>query len=336
MYIIRTDSMKIRDDFQASLEFVDDNTGEYVYLGNRIDTAGYRYRSFWQANTSCDDCGQPIYRRYYPSDTTYKWWDGQTANCLTTFLRDSLSVVGGSLSVDCNGALSPLQDIDNCFLVNTDTTINDTARATKLILVDQDPSNNEFSDSLELDIMRAIAWNEYAGSEDERHCSEPYNPQWNNYWDHVITGQDTCFETLYPCENIRSSATGTMQMLRSVWARVFDGSSEGLEPDGYFISTWDSLAWNWKINVFNGKYIHQVSLFSHFRPEQAEWDSLYFPSNDYTPNTPNQEDLATYGYKEGATKMRYVKNEEIWKDSVMTFPYIVGVRRWKDTRPWED
>ena len=334
MYIIRTDSMIISEDFDASLEFVDDNTGEYVYLGNRIDSAGYRYRSFWVSNTSYDEPSLQIrYERNYPTDSTFLWWDGETTNCLTTFLRDSLYVVGGSLSVDCNGALSPIQDIDNSFLVNTDTTINDTARATKLILVDQDPPNNLFSDSLELDIMRAIAWKEYAGSNDTRHCSDPYNPQWNNYWDHVISAQDTCIETRFPCENIGSTATGTMQILRSYWENVFLGIDETPLPETYFQCSWDSLAWNWGINIFNGRYIiHDVN-FEKMTDTQDGWDSLYFPSNDYTPDEPNREDLSSYGYYEGWPTMQFV-TEENWKKRVLKHDYVVKVRRYKDQKPW--
>jgi len=340
--VIRTDSMKISEDFEVSLEFVDDNTGEYVYLGNRIDSARYRYRSFWVANTSCDDCGQPTYRRYYPSHTTYNWWDGQTTDCLTTFLRDSLYVVGGSLSVDAVGALSPLQDIDNSFLVDTDTTINDTARATKLILVDQDPPNSSFSDSLELDIMRAIAWNEYAGSNDHSHCDNPYNPQWNNYWDHVISGQDTCFETLFPCENIGSSATGTMQMIRSIWECVFNESCEGAEPPGYYEISWDSLAWNWQLNLINAYYIYFTDYMNYRvrrHPEQSTWDSLCVLCDpaDPLPEYPNKEDLVTYGYKNGSGKMRSVTKEN-WVEKMEEDDgkYVRDVRRWKYEKPWEN
>jgi len=103
-------------------------------------------------------------------------------------------------------------------------------------------------------------------------------------------------------ENTRSTATGTMQMLRGTWERVFRGSAFIGEPPGYFACKWDSLAWNWKINVFNGKYVHQKSMFYRINnpkyPQNA-WDSLYFPSSDYTPDIPNKEDLATYGFKEG-------------------------------------
>jgi hypothetical protein len=242
--------------------------------------------------------------------------------------------VGGSLSVDAVGALSPLENIDNSFEVSTDTVINDTARATKLIIVDRDPPNSNFSDSLELDIMRAIAWKEYAGSEDERHCEGHYNPQWNNYWDDVITGQDTCFETLYPCENISSSATGTMQIVRYWWENVFLGIDDTPLPDTYFLCSWDSLAWNWGINIYNGRYIiHDVN-FEKMTDEQDDWDSLYFPSNDYTPDEANREDLSSYGYYEGWPTMRFVTKEN-WGERVEDHDYVVNVRRFKDQKPWE-
>ncbi|UCC78545.1 MAG: hypothetical protein JSW64_09685 [Candidatus Zixiibacteriota bacterium] len=339
MLIIRTDSMKIRDDFKASLKFVDDITGQSIFVGDRIDSAGYRYRSFWVSNTSYNKPSLQIrYDRDYPSDTTFRWWDGQTANCMTTFLRDSLYVVGGSLSVDCSGVLSPIENINNSFAVNTDTVINDTARATKLIIVDRDPPNLPFFDSLGYDILRAIGWKEGAGSNDTTHC-RPYNHQWNNYWDHVVTGQDTCFETLFPCENIKSTATGTMQMLRSLWEPIFNGSNEQYQPQGYFISSWDSLAWNWKINIFNGKWIYFVDTFYHINltnppNPQRNWDSLYFPASDYTPDSTNKEDIATYGYYQGVTKMKKIKTQEDWDNTILKNDYVVNVRRFKDTMPW--
>ncbi len=37
MYIIRTDSMIISEDFDASLEFVDDNTGNKRFIPNVLD-----------------------------------------------------------------------------------------------------------------------------------------------------------------------------------------------------------------------------------------------------------------------------------------------------------
>jgi len=126
-------------------------------------------------------------------------------------------------------------------------------------------------------------------------------------------------------------------MLRGTWERVFRGSAFIGEPPGYFACKWDSLAWNWKINVFNGKYVHQKSMFYRINnpkyPQNA-WDSLYFPSSDYTPDIPNKEDLATYGFKEGVSLMLLVKDSTAWNATIKENPYINNVRRYKDRRPW--
>ncbi len=335
--IIRTDSMKISQDFVASLYFKDDFSGNRISVDGRIDSAGYRYSSFWISNTSYSSAPSlhKRFSRHYPSDSAYLWWNDSTYNAATTFWRDSLYVVGGSLSVACVGALEPIPDIDNRFTATTDTVINDTTRATKVILVDSDPLNQPFIDSLGSDIIRAIAWVEWAGSNDHSHCDNPYNPRYNNYWDNVISGQDTCFETKHPCENIESTATGTMQMVRTVWQDAFSGPQ--YIPGGYYQASWDSIAWNWNINIFNGKYIYWTDNFFRINlliNPQRNWDSLYLPESDYTPDLRNKEDLSVYGYKLGTTKMMAIKDSLTWVNSVMNFFYVNQTRQHKHERPW--
>ena len=341
---LRTDSMKIRDDFKASLEFTDDFTGDYVYLGDRIDSAGYRYRSFWVANSNLSNTEMHnTYNRFNPSDTTFLWWDGQTTNCLTTFLRDSLYVVGGSLSVDCVGALSPLQDINNSFRVSTDTIINDDTTATMLILIDKDPINDSISNWLESDRARAIAWREYAGSADRNHCHEEsrYNERWNHYWDLFIRSNgDTCFDTRTPCENALGTDTGIMQIFRTIWETTFDTTEHwGEYPATFTICSWDSLAWNWRICIDNGRWILNDAMPFKMREEQKEWpDSCSFADCDSVPTIANKEDLSNYGYHAGETRMRALKNQEIW-DKKIFHPetlleidfadYVKMVRRYK-------
>jgi hypothetical protein len=255
--------------------------------------------------------------------------------------RDSLYVVGGSLSVDCVGALKEIPDIDNSFTVTTDEEIEGEMQATKLIIVDQDPPNDLFYDSLGTDIIRAIAWVEYAGSNDTTHCDGNYNEQWNNYWDHVIVGQDTCYETKFPCENIASTATGTMQMIRyKLWEPAF--GRPDYFPPGYFQVSWDSLAWSWKINVFNGKFIYFIDNFARMTPEQKTWPlvcELCDPA-DSVPLYPNQEDLSTYGYHEGANAMRQI-NSDNWLQIMKSnedegAKYVRKVRGSKYAKEWED
>jgi hypothetical protein len=255
------------------------------------------------------------------------------------FWRDSLYVVGGSLSVVCVGALNEIPNIDNRFSVNTDSVINDTMRATKLIIVDEDPPNSFFSDSLQHDIIRAIAWVEYAGSNDATHCDGHYNPRWNNYWDDVIMEEDTCIETKYPCENIGSTATGTMQIIRTVWEPAFNRPD--YFPGGYIQASWDSLTWSWAINVFNGRFIYFVDNFTRMTREQRDWDSVCVLCDpaDTIPLYPNKEDLSTYGYHEGASAMRQITSEnwlQVMKSAVDEGAiYVRSVRRSKYAREWQ-
>ncbi len=258
-----------------------------------------------------------------------------------TFWRDSLYAVGGSLTVACEGYLTPVENINNCFNIDTDSTINDTTTIpTRLILIDSDPSNQMFLDSLQYDIVKTIAYYEWAGSSDSRHCDDPYNSQYNNYWDNVIDEGDTCIETRFPCENRYSTATGTMQMLRGTREKLFNGSFVGGgDTTGFIGCSWDCLAWNWKINVFNGKWVYITDMFHYINKDtnpQRNWDSLYTPASDYSPDSTNKEDIAVYGYHLGSTKMKAIRTQSDWNDKVVEDEYVNNVRRYKDEKPWED
>jgi hypothetical protein len=252
--------------------------------------------------------------------------------------HDSLYAIGGMLTMECRGKLKPIPNIDNRFLVTSDTLKpNGDSVQTKRILIDRDPPNSLFLDSLHYDIIKAIAWIEYAGSNDTRHCHNPYNPHYNNYWDHVIAQGDTCIDSLTPCENIASTATGTMQMLRGTWERVFNGSMPD-EPLGYTRCIWDSLAWNWKANIHNGKYIHFANNPAHFQSYKKQWDSICVMCNpaDSLPLYKNREDLSTYGYKNGSNAMRQVTAEN-WVTVMKSKEgkYVRDVRGGKHSTPWQ-
>jgi hypothetical protein len=81
-------------------------------------------------------------------------------------------------------------------------------------------------------------------------------------------------------------------MLRSVWAPAF--AKANYIPSGYYRCIWDSLAWSWKINVLNGRFIYFTDNFYRINQPtnpQRNWDSLYLPATDYSPDRPNKEDL---------------------------------------------
>jgi hypothetical protein len=256
-------------------------------------------------------------------------------------LGDSLSVVGGSLTVAGVGAMSPIPNIDNRFTATTDTVINDTSRATKVIMVDQDPLNQSFIDSLASDIIRAIAWVEYAGSNDHSHCDDPYNAQWNNYWDTFVGSQgDTCLDTRFPCENRWGLDTGIMQLYRTTWETVFDSSGhQGEYPQTFTVCRWDSLAWNWQLNIDNGSWIMTDAMPHKMTRSQKMFpDSCSFADCDSVPTQPNKEDLSTYGFHAGEGNMRRLIDEVTWNTYIFNPPtpldadyadYVKLVRRYK-------
>jgi len=120
--------------------------------------------------------------------------------------------------VDCNGALSPLLNIDNTFMVSTDTIVNNDTITTKLILVDQEAPQSLISEHLTDDIIRAMAYQE---------------SNWHNYLNH------------YPLEHHQYTMTGMMQISRYWWENVFNATTERDYEPGFWEGTWDSLSWNW-------------------------------------------------------------------------------------------
>ncbi len=339
---IRSDSMKIAHDVKVSLYFENDADGAKVAPTDVIDSVGYKYKSRWIGSEDVwnEQVRLDTFYRAYPAESLiYKWWNKIAPNYEYVFSRDSLYVVGGELTIACKGALKPVPNINNSFSVDTDTLspYGFNVLKTKRILIDRDPSNALFLDSLEHDIIKAIAWQEYAGSNDFRRCHNPqYNPRYNNYWDDRITGADTCRDRKTPCENIWSSATGTMQMLRYTWQSAFN--SPNYIPQGYYRAKWDSLAWNWKINVFNGKFIYFKDNFFRLNnnEEQREWDSTCTcASSDTIPESPNKEDLAVYGYTYGFYGQDSLTANN-WKDVMESAAgyYVRAVRRFKDDQPW--
>jgi len=352
--------MKVAKDLKVGLTFIGDNTSMLVdpTADSLVACAGYKYKSRWTANENRPQRWQKTYYRQYPRiDSLYKWWNGSISKCCSIFKRDSLYVVGGKLSILSKGKLKPIIDendsimpIDNKFVLTTDTlaTSNHKYLYTKRILIDRDPIDSIFLDSLQYDIIRALAWVEKAGTNDTRRCHEHlndgnhYNPLYNNYWDDFINSQgDTCHDNHLPCENTWSGATGTMQMVRSVWKTAFLDSMR--VPRGYVaICSWDSLAWNWGINIRNGKYIFLRDNYHEIRKHSniAKWDSVCVncSTEDSIPEYPNKEDLSSYIYNQG-NKILSTIDENKW-DSVMTAEtdgaiYVRNVRGSKHVKPWE-
>jgi len=285
-------------------------------------------------------------------------WDNITDDCHVTFNRDSLYAVGGLLAMESKGKLKPVYDIrdslakiDNSYKVVTDSiTPSGDSIKTKRILIDRDPANSFFLDSLEHDIIKAIAWVEYAGSNDQRHCHEHrqggvyYNPQYNDYWDDFVDSQgDTCPDSKTPCENTISSATGTMQITRRWWEAYFLNSPPRIDDTSYVRVKWDSLAWNWGICIRNGKFIHDVYMPNRFKPEQKKFpDSCSYSECDTVPKKKNKEDLKTYAYYTNETMMREILTDDDWDEIIGKDPpateeakYVYNVRKYTYQKPWE-
>jgi hypothetical protein len=267
------------------------------------------------------------------------------------FNHDSLYAVGGKLTIECLGKVrqDTLYKLNNKFRVVTDTLAanhTDTLR-TKRILIDKDPTNAMFGERLDSDRAKAIAWQEYAGSSDQNHCHEHrnggiiYNPHFNNYWDIFIDTQaDTCIDSLTPCENAQGTDTGILQIYRTIWETTFDSTQHQREyPRTFQICKWDSLAWNWQINIKNGKWIFGEAMPSKMFGDQKDFpDSCSYADCDSVPDTANQEDLENYGYHAGAPKMKRIKTTADWKkyinnptdpDDIKFAKYIRLVRRYR-------
>jgi hypothetical protein len=310
---IRSDSMKVAKDPKVYLCFYDDAKQTPVLSAANVDSAGYKYKSRWTANEGVSEA--EYFRQFPPAPQTYRMWDTLADSCLVTFRHDSLYAVGGKLTVECKGALRHVDFIDNSFKVVTDSLPFGTTDSIQMkkILIDKDPANALFLDSLQYDIIKAIAWQEYAGYLDPIHCHNPnYNPRYNNYWDDRINGSDTCYDTHTPCENTAGTATGTMQIERTQFYKVFAGLV--VVPSGYSRCLWDSLAWNWKINIHNGKYIFSPYNRYYMNGDQKTWDSVCVSCNpsDPVPRFPNREDLSSYGYNQGVTAMAKDLDRNNW------------------------
>lgn len=111
-------------------------------------------------------------------------------------------------------------------------------------------------------------------------------------------------------------------------------------PGGYYRCIWDSLEWNWRINIANGEYIYFTHNFYFINKdkEQRNWDSTCTQcrESDSIPKYPNKEDLSIYGYKNGVGYMDTITAEN-W-EAVMNDPvqgdYVRKVRGSKYAKLW--
>jgi len=342
---IRTDSMKIRDSLVVGLRIYSDDDGDELMSTECIEIAGYKYKSKWVANENLDkpEMHEPYYRQYPRTGDTL-WWDGNSMHNSVTFPRDSLYVIGGDLKIQCLAKAHPWLDIKNEAYLTTDSIApSGDSIAMLWIRVDQDPSKSLFKNYLANDRARAIAWEEYGGSADRDHCHEGgnFNPRWNNYWDTFIeTDGDTCYDTRTPCENAVGEDTGIMQIYRDTWESTFDSSAhQGEYPQTFIVCGWDSLAWNWWINIDNGVWIFEEAMPHKMRREQLIWpESCSYANCDSVPDQPNREDLSNYGYHAGETDMRAIYTTALWEkkinnpkttEDIEQANYIKRVRRYK-------
>ncbi len=299
--LISHDSMKVAEDVRACVRFVDDISGTQVMAKYLIDTIGYR--SKWVAN---ENYIAETYWRSFPAGGEYKSaTEPYDKDCSAVFDKDLLYAVGGKLSIDALGSLNPVAHMDNGFSVTTDTlnTAGDTF-ATKLILIDRDPENEQLIDSLKTDRMRAIAYVE--GARTISYGGHQPQLRYNHYWNDTGT----------PCENGQGTDTGIMQICRTPdWESWFATGSN--LPAGYVVGTWDSLAWNWNTNIENGRYILNTYMPNRFTSQQLLFpDSCSFASCGYFPESKNKEDLKTFGYHKGDPFMRKITGNSEWREYI--------------------
>jgi len=171
------------------------------------------------------------------------------------------------------------------------------------IRMDEDPSNADFSSQLGLDIIRALAWKEGAVG----------YPGWSHYDGNGQPRQS-------------GGDWGIIQINKQSWENWFNSS--GNTPSGYTVAKWNVMAWNWKTHIVNGKYIHQTYMHEKQTSTQKTW-----PETAVDKNTPNREDLATYGYHNGEGPMRSATSGS-WVDDVVGSDYTQDVRTYKSSQPW--
>jgi hypothetical protein len=334
------ETMMLQSDIGIRLRLRHDGSGNEISPDGLVDSAGYKYKSRWTANANLPPSQQKKYFRHYPADDSYLWWDGARGNCQVDIFRWNLYAVGGELTLEAIGALNPVPNINNSFHEVTDSIApNDDSIRTKKILIDSDPPNFSFSQYLETDQSRAIAWQEYAGSADPAHCHNPYNPQWNHYWDDRINGADTCPDSKTPCENRWGLDTGVMQIWRTTWEGTIEGSVAGHYPAVRHQAKWDSLAWSWKVNIEDGRWIFEEAMPYVMTSQQKQFpDSCSYADCDSVPDIANQVDLATYGYHAGEGNMQRITTQKLWNgyinnptDSteIERASYVKWVRRYK-------
>jgi len=325
--VIKHDSMKVRDDMALSLKIINDAPGREWTVNDKVASAAYKYKSVWVSSENFDPL--PYYRQHPLLDTSYIRWNGTAQNCQVTIDNDALYAVGGMLTIECRGYLDSVPRIDNSFFVRTDTLGPDSSwLPTKRVLIDADPTNSLFRDYFLRDRIRAVAWNEGAGIDPYPPHEHGYN-RWNHYWP----------DTQTPCENRRSTATGIMQMLRRWWWEYFEGSPHF--PDtGYTKVTWDSLGWNWRICIRNGKFIHDVYYANRYKPEQKLFpDSCSYGDCGLSPKKKNKEDLRTYAYTTNLDMMQAIQTDTDWNRKIRDATtreaiYVKDVRRYTYEKPW--
>ena len=165
----------------------------------------------------------------------------------------------------------------------------------------RETEKNRYSDALGKDIIRAVAWQEST---------------WHNYNSNGEPRKASGTEDSW----------GIMQVNRPSWETHFNNPNRA--PSGYYVVRWNYMAWDWTINIHNGKYIHQTYLYYWMTDEQKGW-----PETSSDINNPNKEDLATYGYNRGVGNMRSI-TRGTW-NNVATWPYVISVRDHKENKPWE-
>ncbi len=176
------------------------------------------------------------------------------------------------------------------------------------IRMDEDPSNADFSAQLGSDIIRALAWQEGQGYLTW--------PRWNHY--NNETGQ--------PLVNA-IGAWGIMNIRKGVWGVWFE--TQGNTPTGYTVAKWNVMAWNWKVHIANGIYIHQTYMHAKQQDYQKAW-----PNTAEDAHTPNREDLASYGYLWNEQTMRKVTAAN-WDERIVESIHVQNIRTYKSTKPWQ-
>jgi len=176
------------------------------------------------------------------------------------------------------------------------------------------PSKNEFSIEMGQDLVRAIAWQEWANSA----CNASDSLRWAHY---CRTSKFT--ETDYVIAN-PSGDFGVMQINKYTWEKYFNNPQK--RAGDY--TGWDWTIRDWRENIRDARHIVYKIMMLGQTEQQKLWPEV------------EREYLAAYGYHRGEGPMKAVLTPDLLKSHYYTGDgqgnNPKGVIYYYNTKPWNN